>query len=217
MKEWSVRLGTEYLPSAGGGHAAPKQQFGSVQLGGGEEEERFPEKGTLSELFSFHGLVKYVCTHHTFFHGKVGFYGTVMGFLSSLEEEEGGKLPGEVKYVYTSRNLPRKQDYRRVILLPKVASQEALNVLIAKCLNLGVPIWVVAHPMEVYPPLLMSFHNFFISVHSEEEMEGIRKVLDFPARLVSLVQKRPSAIFATDYPPAVKMSGSTVAIARIDW
>ena len=197
----------------------------SVELGESEALHfSFGDKISFSEeLLGRPDLVAYILGTHTFIQGKIGFYEQILTQLLAKEEEQLLAKEEESvcasKYVYTIHHLPHKTKYRRLIILPRESSPEAVNRLIAKALSLNqMPLWLIAHPLFVYPHLLMNFHNLFIVVNSPEELKSLQQVLNLPKRIVSIILKSPipQALFVTDFERVARSSGELVAATRLE-
>lgn len=191
----------------------------SVNLGPKQEEQAssLPLKQTLKELLSYKDgiLAKQLLHSNTFFQGKIGFHELI---IKNIFEAVGTPIK-EIDYFHAAQNLPRERKPERLILLPNVKSEEALNDFVAQSLRhkSKVPVWLVANPSSVYKHLLLGFHNFFIASNNPDEIKYLQNVFSLPKVTIDLLlSNEREAVFITDYEPVINKSGLPIAIVRIE-
>lgn len=192
----------------------------SVNLGKKMEIEStslLPPRPTLTELLKHNNcmLARHIFKTNTFFHGKVGFHELVMRKVFAVMGEPAKSL----EYLHTVQNLPRESKPERLILLPAVKSEEALNDFVAQSLrHKSQPaVWLVANPSSVHKHLLLYFHNFFIASNNPDELKHLQNVFSLPKLTADLLlSNEREAVFITDFEPVVNSAYLPIAIVRLE-
>ena len=136
---------------------------------------------SLATFFENEDLWKGLFQGNVFFHAKIGFYEPILFPLLA----KGKECEFRHKVVHTIKNLPRAGHYDYLVLLPFSSSQAELNTLIAKVLEVGIPVWVVAPFSLVARALLINFRAFFLRFHSSKEFKDMLTLFDFQDSILS--------------------------------
>ncbi len=157
-------------------------------------------------------FVEHLLASHVFFHGKIGFFETLLEKIQSAAEKLNVQKK-EFVTVHKIQGIRGNENKSRVILIPQVKSSEEVNSLVASAFskNKGYrAVWLVAQPGVVENHLLINFKNFFISYSLEEDIKHFRSLLSLPESLFSqLVDSTKKEInnellLVTNYEPLVE-------------
>lgn len=175
-----------------------------------------PETSSLSGLLKTQGLKlnQYILNSNTFIQGKVGLYELLIRMIYKI----GAVRNKNITYLSTASELRSITRLPRLILLPKVKSEESLNDFVAQSLRnkTGAPVWLIANPLSVYKHLLLGFKNFFIASQREDEISYLKIVLNIPHEFEILLSKNETGIiFITDFHASQNDTLSPTTVVRI--
>lgn len=168
----------------------------------------------LDDLLKDEDFVDYLLNSNTFFHGKIGFYSTIIKKIGGVRNFS----PGEDVYIRTIENLTTADASKKpLIVMPITESQDAFNNLVAKSFTKTIPLWLIAHPLTTHPHLLIAFHNFFIAGSTNAELEHLQHIFKLSDSTMRMLESGAyKGIIITDYKPFVdKTNTQTATVLRL--
>lgn len=150
------------------GSAVAKYQIKLLRQSGDRKETIHKN---FSEILESKTLVNSLLESNTFFHAKLGFHEKIYTPLIANSTD--------YKIIHTLKQFPKTTSYDRLVIIPRTASSSELNSLIAKALNIEIPIWLIAPFPLISSSILLNFQNFFITFHKKSDFEEMLSLFDF--------------------------------------